>query len=249
MYGVYEVYRVYYKAVERNIPMKYNDILVHISRGGCDSSFKRLYPGVGLEAERRRYAEAVRQFGEIFGTEGDISLFSVPGRSELSGNHTDHNHGCVIAASIDLDIIAVARPRDDGTVRLQSRGFAMDHVTPEQCEAPDAQGTGHSSSLIAGVINGLRKSGHDAGGFDAYTTSEVLKGSGLSSSAAFEGMIGTIENYFYNDGKIGYVEISQISQYAENRFFGKPCGLMDQVACAAGGIVSIDFVDPSATVV
>ena len=246
---MYEVYRVYYKAVERNIPMKYNDILVHISRGGCDSSFKRLYPGVGLEAERRRYAEAVRQFGEIFGTEGDISLFSVPGRSELSGNHTDHNHGCVIAASIDLDIIAVARPRDDGTVRLQSRGFAMDHVTPEQCEAPDTQGTGHSSSLIAGVINGLRKSCHDAGGFDAYTTSEVLKGSGLSSSAAFEDMIGTIENYFYNDGKIGYVEISQISQYAENRFFGKPCGLMDQVACAAGGIVSIDFADPSAPVV
>ncbi len=225
--------------------MKYNQLLEHISGGGLDDRFARLYPGASPEAARARYIDAVTEFGRCFGEEGELSVFSVPGRSELSGNHTDHNHGCVIAASIDLDIIAVARPREDGHVRLQSRGFDMDCVSPEQCREPDAARFGHADALIAGVINGLRLRGYAAGGFDAYTTSSVLKGSGLSSSAAFEDMVGTIENHFYNNGTLGYVELAQISQYAENRFFGKPCGLMDQVACAAGGIVFIDFADPA----
>ena len=229
--------------------MKYNELIKYIADGALDERFARLYPGADVAVARRRYTDAVVEFGRLFGEEGELSLFSVPGRSELSGNHTDHNHGCVIAASIDLDIIAVARPREDGVVRLQSRGFDMDVVTPEQCVTPDPARAGHADALIAGVINALNKNGRKSGGFDAYTTSSVLKGSGLSSSAAFEDMVGTIENYFYNYGSIGYIEIAQMSQYAENRFFGKPCGLMDQLACSAGGIVFIDFADPAAPVV
>ncbi len=225
--------------------MKYNDLLSHIGAGGLDDRLTRLYPGCNISEARARYTEAVTEFGRLYGEEGELELFSVPGRSELSGNHTDHNHGCVIAASIDLDIIAVVRRRDDGTVRLKSRGFDEDVVTPKQCAEPDASRFGHADALIAGVINGLRLRGYATGGFDAYTTSSVLKGSGLSSSAAFEDMVGTIENHLYNGGRIDYVELAQISQYAENRFFGKPCGLMDQVACAAGGIVFIDFADPA----
>ncbi len=229
--------------------MKYNELIKYIADGALDERFARLYPGADAAVARRRYTDAVVEFGKLFGEEGELSLFSVPGRSELSGNHTDHNHGCVIAASIDLDIIAVARPREDGVIRLQSRGFDMDVVTPEQCVTPDPARAGHADALIAGVINALNKNGRKSGGFDAYTTSSVLKGSGLSSSAAFEDMVGTIENYFYNYGSIGYIEIAQMSQYAENRFFGKPCGLMDQLACSAGGIVFIDFADPAVPVV
>ena len=181
--------------------------------------------------------------------ERDLSLFSVPGRSELAGNHTDHNCGKVIAASIDLDIIAAAAPREDGIINLKSEGFDADTVDVNAYTSPVKSDFGHSSALIAGVVDGFRKNGYSVGGFDAYTTSNVLKGSGLSSSAAFEVMIGNILNHLYNGGKISNVEIAKIAQYAENVFFGKPCGLMDQTACAVGGIVSIDFEDTKAPVI
>ncbi|MBQ5661409.1 MAG: galactokinase, partial [Clostridia bacterium] len=171
------------------------------------------------------------------------------GRSEISGNHTDHNHGCVIAASIDLDIIAVAAPSQDNIIRVKSEGFDEDVVDPAHFFAPRPERFGRSDALIAGVVRGFADRGYATGGFDAYTTSSVPGGSGLSSSAAFEDMIGTILNHLYNGGRISFVEISCISQYAENVFFGKPCGLMDQIACAAGGIVAIDFADPKAPVV
>lgn len=214
-----------------------------------DSRFCEIYGSAALETQKARYLHAVEEFEKLYGTDREAALYSVAGRSELSGNHTDHNHGCVIAASIDLDIIAVASPSAGSVIRVKSEGFPEDVVDFGVYNAPNPARYEKSDSLIAGMVAGFRKEGLAVGGFDAYTTSNVLKGSGISSSAAFEDMIGNILNYVYNDGKVSNVEIAKLAQYAENRFFGKPCGLMDQMACAVGGIIAIDFRDPSAPVI
>lgn len=214
-----------------------------IADGGLDEKLTYLYGRDAVEFQKKRYTDAVNEFAAIYGSDREISLYSVSGRSELSGNHTDHNHGCVIAASIDLDIIAVASARSDTTIRVKSEGYPEDCLDFAKYSSPQPEFFGKSLSLIAGMCAGFLKNGHKVGGFDAYTTSNVLKGSGLSSSAAFEDMIGNILSHMYNDGKVDNVEISKLAQYAENEFFGKPCGLMDQVACAVGGIVAIDFAD------
>ena len=223
----------------------------NILSGALDMRLAKLYGSdeSTLVAQRARYAALIDEFASRYGADRDISLFSVPGRSELSGNHTDHNHGCVIAGSIDLDIIAVAAKNADSTVRIKSEGFPEDVVDINAFNIPDEARFGKSDALIAGVADGFRARGFAVGGYDACTTSSVLKGSGLSSSAAFENMVGLMLSHFYNNGGVDFVTIAQISQYSENKFFGKPCGLMDQVACAAGGIVSIDFADTSAPIV
>ena len=220
----------------------------HISEGKLDATLKYVYGEAALDYQRKRYIKTIEEFESIYG-DGEINLYSVAGRSELSGNHTDHNHGCVVAASIDLDIIAVARKRDDGVIRIKREGFPEDVVDTAKYTAPVEAKFGTSESIIAGMCAGFLKDGYAIGGFDAYTTSNVLKGSGLSSSAAFEDMVGNILSHIYNDGKVDNVEIAKLAQYAENVFFGKPCGLMDQVACAVGGIVAIDFADPKAPII
>ena len=217
--------------------------------GAYDERFAFIYGEEAVAAQKARYAAAIDGFAELYGEDRDAALYSVAGRSEISGNHTDHNHGCVIAASIDLDIIAVAAPSNNGIIRVKSEGFDEDTVDLAVYTSPKENIEGHSEELIAGVAAGFRQNGLKVGGFDAYTTSNVLKGSGISSSAAFEDMIGNILSHLYNDGKVDNVEIAKISQYAENVFFGKPCGLMDQVACAVGGIVGIDFADPKSPVI
>ena len=227
--------------------MNKNAIITKLTDGTLDGALLSLY-GEAMTERRERLISLTEKFYETYGHD-DLSLFSVPGRSELSGNHTDHNKGRVIAASIDLDIIAAATPRNDGIIRLKSEGFPEDVVDINTYTVPDTALFGRSASLIAGMVDGFRKKGYKVGGFDAYTTSNVLKGSGLSSSAAFEVMVGNILNYLYNDGKIDNTEIAKLAQYAENEFFGKPCGLMDQVACASGGIVAIDFADTAAPVI
>lgn len=209
------------------------------------SMLQKLYAGRDMNAVKARYSAAIDEFEKLYGKTNEISIFSVAGRSEICGNHTDHNHGKVLAASIDLDMIAIAAKTDDGVVRIKSAGFPEDIVDSASL-SPVGTENGKSSALIRGVCDGFVKRGHAVGGFLAYTTSDILGGSGLSSSAAFEDMVGTILNHFYNGGSIGYMELSQISQYAENVHFGKPCGLMDQVACAAGGFVYIDFGNPDA---
>lgn len=196
-----------------------------------------------VPGQRERYAAALDAFAGIYG-DGDISVYSVGGRSEISGNHTDHNHGRVIAASVNLDILAIAKPTDNGVIRIQSEGFPEDVVAPAAIEAPDKDKYFTSAAIIAGMEKAFLNAGYQVGGFDAYTTSNVLKGSGISSSAAFEVMVGNILNYLYNDGKVSNVEIAKMAQYAENEYFGKPCGLMDQTACAVGGFITIDFADP-----
>ena len=217
--------------------------IAQIKNGALDTRLIALYGEEALAAQKERYTKAITEFAALYGDELDISLLSVAGRSELSGNHTDHNRGMVIAASIDLDIIAVAAKTEGNLVRVKSEGYPEDVVDIADFCTPREGRFSKSDAIIAGMCAGLAKNGYRTGGFVAYTTSSVLKGSGLSSSAAFEDMIGNIENHLYNDGKISNVEIAKIAQYAENEFFGKPCGLMDQMACAVGGIVAIDFKD------
>ena len=219
-----------------------------ISSGALNEKLGYIYGQAAVPAQAQRYLNAIDEFQKIYG-DGEITLYSVAGRSEISGNHTDHNHGCVVAASIDLDIIAVARKRDDGIICVKSEGFPADTVDTAIYTSAIESKFGTSESIIAGMCAGFKKNGHAIGGFDAYTTSNVLKGSGLSSSAAFEDMIGNILSHMYNDGGVDNVEIAKLAQYAENVFFGKPCGLMDQVACAVGGIVAIDFEDPTSPVI
>ena len=229
--------------------MKLNEVKASILGDKIDGTLVSLYGESKLDAAKARYLSAVDSFEKLYGGEREISLFSVAGRSELSGNRTDHNYGKVIAASIDLDIIAVASPSEGSVIRVKSEGFPEDAVDFVKYSTPTEDKFGSSESIIAGMAAGIASKGYKVGGFDAYTTSSVLKGSGLSSSAAFEDMIGTILSHLYNGGEIDNVLIAKLSQYAENEFFGKPCGLMDQVACAAGGIVSIDFKDPAAPVI
>ena len=223
--------------------MNYKTLIENIKNGALDEKLTTLYGRENVESSKARYLKAIDEFVVLYGSDRDVSLFSVAGRSELSGNHTDHNKGCVVAASISLDIIAVAAPTAGSVVRVKSEGFDEDVVDISEYTAPVEAKYGSSESIIAGMCAGLSANGHKTGGFVAYTTSNVLKGSGLSSSAAFEDMIGTIESHLYNDGKVDNVEIAKLAQWAENKFFGKPCGLMDQVACAVGGIVAIDFAD------
>ena len=223
--------------------MKSINLIEQLRNGALDEKLTLLYGQDNLCSAKERYTKAIEEFCALYGRDRELSLFSVAGRSELSGNHTDHNKGCVVAASISLDIIAVAAPTCDGIIKVKSEGFDEDIVNIDEYTEPASAKFGTSESIIAGMCAGFRMNGHKVGGFVAYTTSSVLKGSGLSSSAAFEDMIGTIESHLYNDGAVDNVEIAKLSQWAENKFFGKPCGLMDQVACAVGGIVAIDFAD------
>ena len=215
----------------------------HVFSGALDATLVHIYGEEALEAQKARYAQAIDAFAAQYGADREVHLYSVAGRSELSGNHTDHNRGCVVATSIDLDIIAVAAAREDSVIRIKSEGFPEDTVDFSTYNAPVEAKFGTSESIIAGMCAGFLKDSYAIGGFDAYTTSNVLKGSGLSSSAAFEDMVGNILSHMYNGGRVSNVEIAKLAQFAENVYFGKPCGLMDQVACAVGGIVAIDFED------
>jgi len=216
----------------------------YIRNGLLDGRLAEIYGDGGVSRAKERFTRILDDFASRYGAEREVRLYSVPGRSELSGNHTDHNRGKVIAGSINLDIIAVASPSEGTVTHLKSEGFPED-VVDLASGAPDSAHFGKSGALIAGVADGISKLGLATGAFDAVTTSDVLKGSGLSSSAAFENMVGLIISDLYSGGPLDFTTLARISQYSENVFFGKPCGLMDQVACAAGGEVAIDFADPS----
>jgi galactokinase len=184
------------------------------------------------------------------GMEGkSLSFVSAPGRTELGGNHTDHNHGRVLCAAVEHDTLAVVVPRDDVQVCVESEGFSERFELKATDLAPQESERGTSAALIRGVLAGFQAAGARLGGFTARVTSSVAVGSGLSSSASFEVLIGCIVNDLYNDGEIVPEEIARIGQYAENTYFGKPCGLMDQTASAVGGVLSIDFLNPAAPVI
>ena len=218
-----------------------------LSCGCLDARLLSLYPASELDRQRARYVSLAETFAKSFG-EGDVHFYSAPGRTEVGGNHTDHNRGKVLAAGINLDAVAAAAKRDGTVIREQSVGHALNVVDIASLEIVPEE-TGHSSALIRGVCAGFVQRGYRIGAFDAAVASDVLSGSGLSSSAAYEVLIGTILNYLYNDGNVSAVEIAQIAQFAENVYFGKPCGLMDQTASSVSGFVTIDFADPSVPVI
>ena len=225
-----------------------------VQNGEYDTAFRALYGAdANLFDVKVRYLSAIDSFEKLYGAAlpetAEVRLFSVPGRSEISGNHTDHNHGRVLAASISLDIIAVAAKTDRNEIRIKSEGFDEDVVSTDDVKTVRPDEKYKASAIIRGMCDGFLNNAHTIGGFVAYTTSNVLKGSGLSSSAAFEDMVGNLLNHFYNDGEVSAIEIAKLAQYAENVHFGKPCGLMDQMACAVGGFVAIDFKDPQNPIV
>lgn len=234
---------------ERGKLMKVNEMKEKIISGAFDENLKAVYvTDSAVEAQKSRYADILNVFGELFGYDREVSIMSAPGRTEVCGNHTDHNNGKVLAASINLDAIAVVSKNDDNIIRVKSQGHRMNVVDLQDLTAnPDNYGD--STSLVQGVAAGLKDLGFAVQGFDAVTTSDVMGGSGLSSSAAFEVLLGTIISYMFNDGKISAVDIAKIAQYSENVFFGKPCGLLDQMASSVGTFVTIDFKSTSDPVI
>ncbi|WP_177916768.1 galactokinase family protein [uncultured Eubacterium sp.] len=221
--------------------MKVKEMISAIEAGKFDENLKRVYVlDSAVKEQRDRYVELLNTFGDLFGWERDVNVVSAPGRTEVCGNHTDHNNGKVLAASINLDAIAVVSKNDDNIIRVKSQGHRMNLVDLDDL-TPSEEKFGDSTALVQGVAAGVKELGFEVKGFDACTTSDVMGGSGLSSSAAFEVLLGSILSYVYNDGKISNVDIAKISQMSENKFFGKPCGLLDQMASSVGTFVTIDF--------
>ena len=215
-----------------------------LDNGIYDSKLKELYGDSNIEIQKNRYKNAVNEFQKQFPQHknAEIAVFSAPGRTEIGGNHTDHQHGCVLAAAVNLDVIAIVAFNTERVIKVKSKGYQMDIVSLHDLSVHEPEKS-TSAALIRGVAAKFAEMGVQISGFDAYTTSDVLSGSGLSSSAAFEVLIGTIIDSHYNAGKAGAVEIAKIGQYAENVYFGKKSGLMDQMASSVGGLVSIDFQD------
>lgn len=223
-------------------------VIEKLQSGQMDKRLLDIYADeTKIDYQRRRYICAIKKYEMIFGTD-EIELYSAPGRSEIGGNHTDHQRGEVLVAAVNVDAVAVVHKTEDEMVQIVSEGYDMITISLGDLEAKKEE-EGTTLSLIKGVLFGVREKGYHIGGFNAYITSDVLIGAGLSSSAAFETVIGSILSGMYNDMKISPVEIAMIGQYAENVFFGKPCGLMDQMASSVGNLVHIDFADENNPVI
>lgn len=219
-----------------------------LESGALENRFKSLYVDEDLFSyQKSRIKKALSEFKANF-PQDEISLFSSPGRSEISGNHTDHQNGFALAASINLDVLCVASKNDSSDVNLVSEGYKPFKVSTENLSKNDSEKE-TTVALIKGILKGMKDAGYEIGGFNCYMTSDVLQGSGLSSSAAFENALVTIVNHFFNSGKIGSTETAKISQFAENVYFGKPSGLLDQIASSTGGLIKIDFKDPKNPIV
>ncbi len=194
-----------------------------------------------MKYQKQRYTDAVKKFSELYPERKDVRIFSASGRTEIGGNHTDHQHGCVLAAAVNLDAIAVVSFHHDGLIRIKSEGY--EPFTVNINEVSVKEGKTGTTAIVSGIVARFIDMGAKIDGFDLYCTSDVICGSGISSSAAFEILIGTIIDTYYNGNKAGSVEIAKIGQFAENVYFGKNSGLMDQMVSSVGGLVFIDFLD------
>jgi len=192
-----------------------------------------------LEKTKNRYIGALEKFKELYPARNEIQIFSAPGRTEIGGNHTDHQHGCVLAAAVNLDIIAIVSFHDENIIRVKSEGFEAFEIHLDDLAIHSGEmGT---ASIVRGIVAKFHGEGIKVLGFDLYCTSEIMCGSGISSSAAFEILIGTIIDAYYNQNRMGAIEIAKFGQFAENIYFGKKSGLMDQMVSSVGGLVFIDF--------
>ncbi len=217
-----------------------------LQNGEFDGALGGLYGDP--DAARERATRLMELFQTYFEPQQGAALFSGPGRTEIGGNHTDHQHGHVLCGSVDMDMLACAGPNEKNVIHVFSEGYPALLVDLGDLQ-PVENEKGTSAALVRGVAAKIRELGYEVKGFNAFVTSNVLSGSGLSSSAAYEALIGNIINHFFCDGKLDAVEIAKIGQYAENVYFGKPCGLMDQMGASVGGCIAIDFHDPASPVV
>lgn len=226
-----------------------NRLLEGLQNGSFLERMKPVY-GDAADSAQKRAVQVVEKWKTVFpGEEGrPAALFSAPGRTELGGNHTDHEHGCVLAAAVNTDMLACAAVNQTNVISFQSEGWPMLQIDLSKQEPQEAEKES-TAALIRGIAARITELGYPVSGFDAYAVSDVLPGSGLSSSAAFEVLTGAICNHLFCGDALTAVEIAQIGQYAENVYFGKPSGLMDQMACSVGGVVAIDFADPAKPVI
>lgn len=218
--------------------MNANELINYIENDFLNEKFEKLY--YKKENAKKRYINCIKDFEKEYDQSKNLSIFSSPGRTEIGGNHTDHQHGRVLAGAINLDTIAVVSPNNEETIKICSKEYGMNKVDINNLNVILKE-KNTSQAIIRGIVSKFTDLGYKISGFNAYTTSDVLCGSGLSSSACFELLICTIINHLFCNNSLSAITLAQISQYAENVFFGKPCGLMDQTACAVGGIVLIDF--------
>ncbi len=218
-----------------------------LKKGDYDKQLSYIYSCSEPSYYAERYIKVIDGFEKCF-KKNDAELFSAPGRTEIGGNHTDHQHGCVIAASVNLDIIAAAAKNNTDIICIQSEGYPLNTMNINDLEIKEEE-FDKSISLIRGIVKRFTDLNYKVGGFDAYAVSNVLKGSGISSSAAFEVLIATIINNLFAGGELTPVEIAKICKYSENVYFGKPSGLLDQTASAVGSAMFIDFMDTDNPVV
>ena len=223
--------------------------LIEKINNGDNPLFRELYGSDEsvLKQQAERYESLMKEFEQAHGND-DVELFSSPGRTEIGGNHTDHQHGRVLAGAVNMDNIAVVAKSNSDIIRIKSAGYPEFTVDLSDLSKDESK-LYTSEALVKGICARLKELGHEIGGFNAYVHGNVLKGSGLSSSASFEVLIGAIVSHLFNDGKIDPVENAIVGQWSENNYFGKPCGLMDQTACSVGGFITIDFKDPANPVV
>jgi len=224
------------------------NLILKINKGD-NKVFRELYGKDPAELKRnaKRYADLLDRFTAEFGSR-NCEFYTSPGRTEIGGNHTDHNYGRVLAGAVNLDNVCIAAKNNTSTIRILSEGYPRFDVDLSSLK-PEKSEKYSSAALVRGICSRFKELGHSIGGFDACIDGGVPKGSGLSSSASFEVLIGAILSQMFNSGKVDPIENAIIGQYSENNYFGKPCGLMDQTACAMGGLITIDFKDPSKPVV
>ena len=217
-----------------------DELMCQFSSGIYDERLMDIYVDDNkLNYQKQRYVSALRNYMEEFGSD-DVEIYSAPGRSEVGGNHTDHQNGEILAASINLDAIGIVKKTTDNKVTILSKGYTLITISLDNLEMQEEEKE-TTTALIKGVLAGFVNHGYKIGGFKAYITSDVLIGAGLSSSAAYETLIGNILSGLYNDMSVSAEEIAIIGQFAENVYFGKPCGLMDQMACSVGNLVHVDL--------
>ena len=217
-----------------------DELMCQFSSGIYDERLMDIYVDDNkLNYQKQRYVSALRNYMEEFGSD-DVEIYSAPGRSEVGGNHTDHQNGEILAASINLDAIGIVKKTTDNKVTILSKGYTLITISLDNLEMQEEEKE-TTIALIKGVLAGFVNHGYKIGGFKAYITSDVLIGAGLSSSAAYETLIGNILSGLYNDMSVSAEEIAIIGQFAENVYFGKPCGLMDQMACSVGNLVHVDL--------
>ena len=228
--------------------MKVNETIQMMESEGAKTLLAKLYGEDAVAGNVARYQELLKGYEKAFGDSGDVLLFSSPGRTEISGNHTDHNHGKVLAGSIDLDCVGVAAKNSSSHVHIVSETYNQDFTIDLNHLEPSEKKAG-TVDLVKGLLKGFEESGYSVGGFNAYITSNVISAAGVSSSASFEMLLCSMLNTFFNEGRMDTVAYAHIGKYSENNYWDKASGLLDQMACAVGGLITIDFVEPSAPAV